>query len=273
MGGRQTLLQIAGTREDGTFADLVIGQPRDLAGIELRLPGQLLLSETIAEQRMHVMALQQALAFAGGRHPAWRALPGVGRQVDEATGHREQTSEIHRAGEQQAAAQVLQRFQAIMAALQTGQHLSRRRLVTARLEDIIQIAAQNRMGTDLDQQTMTAKVRLAGGLPADQTRDGGLELHRLTDVLPPVAGVQAFAFDHAAGDGGEEGNVGGAGRQPFERGEQAVLDRVHRRAVEGIVEPQHAGEGALCGKLGTQGLEPFAVAGQRGAARAVDASQ
>ena len=46
---RQALLKIASARENGTFAYLVISQPRYLLSIELSFPGKALLGESITQ--------------------------------------------------------------------------------------------------------------------------------------------------------------------------------------------------------------------------------
>ena len=126
---------------------------------------------------MHVVTIEQALTFAGGIDEAGRPLPRVARQIHELASDRELLAEINRARKQHSATQVLQCVKAVMATFETGEYLPRRRIIAARLEHIIQIAAQNRMCTNFDQEAMTTlgTGRITGCRPGDQFADRGLE--------------------------------------------------------------------------------------------------
>ncbi len=117
------------------------------------------------------------------------------------------------------------------------------------------------MRTDLDEQV--------GRLVERGPRRGGEE-HRFADVAPPVRGVERCAGQPATGDGREERRRPGARADAVEQGPQRLLDRVHRGAVEGVVDVQHAEEDVPGGEPSAQVLQVPRVPGEGHVPRAVD---
>src|SRR5690606_23208456 len=74
----------------------------------------------------------------------------------------------------------------------------------------------------------------------DELRYGGREAHRLAHVSAPVDCVEVAGFAPAPGDGRHQGQRRGPWTQCAERTHDAGHERLHLRAVEGVVDGQRA---------------------------------
>lgn len=93
---------------------------------------------------------------------------------------------------------------------------------------------------------------------------GGFEADGAAGVVVPVGGVEGGGvLDAGAGDGGVEGDLGGARADRCESGEQGVPDLLDLGAVGGVVHRDAAGPDAVAGEAGEKRGEGLGVAGRR----------
>ena len=107
----------------------------------------------------------------------------------------------------------------------------------------------------------------------DQRASGGVEQHRLTNVFPPVGGIQLKPVTQRTGHGGVVGDLRGTRGNIGQRINDPSLNAVHRGAVEGVVQGQAFGKYILLAQGGFQSAELLTIARQRNAFRAVNTGQ
>ncbi|MNQ44236.1 hypothetical protein D3C85_579870 [compost metagenome] len=107
------------------------------------------------------------------------------------------------------------------------------------------IGTQDRMRADLHEYV----VALLG-----ERLTGGLEQHRITNVFPPVPGVQMFTGQHVAGHGRIHWNTGVTRDDVAQHVDDLIGDHIHGRRVERIIETQAANEYLTLGQRVFQGF-------------------
>ena len=212
-------------RQHGTAAHHVVGIHRQRGEIELVFPVQCLPGQGVAEQRVQNLAREPSLRFEGARLPVPFTLPRVMRQIHATPRRRKLARPIAQAAaEFQLCGQLAQAVAARVFARQARQHQS---CGAQGFGDGRQVSREHRAWADLDEGVDPGVHHGA---------DRRLEIHPFTDVAPPVSGVDRVRSDAIAGHRG----IHRQGRRPHfeaaERIDQIRTDRIHRIAVERIVQ-------------------------------------
>ncbi|EXI67515.1 MAG: hypothetical protein AW07_04511 [Candidatus Accumulibacter sp. SK-11] len=133
----------------------------------------------------------------------------------------------------------------------------------ARLEAVVEISAQDRMRSDLDEDRDSL---------VEQRVDGLGEEDWLANVAPPVAGAQLLAREQRSADRRAERQRRCARLDAGQCLPDSGLETVHRRAVESVVEIKPLpGRLPECCQCLLKRRQRWRAAGDRQAARAVDA--
>ena len=255
---RQGQLGKACTREQYRLTHLVVGQGRVLLGIQAVFPGQRLVRYRVTQQRVHALVAQRAIGLGRDRQAEVIALPGVVRQAQRAPRHREACLPLWlHGGNLQAGYGTFQQQRTVVVALEGANHLPR---LFALDQHIADVAAQNRMRAHFDEQVKAV---------AHQGSQRALEQHREANVLPPVLAVQAFAVQLATNNSGVERNLRSLRADMREVVDNRLLDRVHGRRVEGVVQVQATGEYLALFQGRLQQCQGVDLTGHSGAAGAV----
>lgn len=253
-------LQVSGRREHRAVLDAVVGQVGEPFEVELDLPGGLRVRGPPAQQRV-VEPAEPDLLDRRRLRPVPVPLPRVARH-----GHRTPTGVQRLPGNLDPVVVELgqrpgERLGLVLQAADRGQHPA---LDAPAVEALADRVAEDGVRADLQEQPVAV---------VDQRLHGGLEPHRVADVLPPVARVQFGARRAALAGRQVQGDLGSGGREIGERGEQFVPDRVHPHAVVGHLHRQEPAEDLLPLQFGRELSESVLVAGERDVGRAVDGGQ
>ena len=262
--GGQRHLGKAGRGHDGVAADLVVGE--EGAGVEVEQPAPLapVAMQPDAEERMMTVAgAGQVDRLAGARRVDRLAVPRRLGQVDPPRrgGRAEETRLVHRRavdqrGQDGAPDRV---FVRPVLFLQGGEHGGRPPGIG---EDFPYEAGEHRLRADLQEDT--------DGVVLRQRADGGIELHRLADVVPPVAGVERGVVDDLAGEPGDEGNGRGLRHQRREGLDDRLVERAHPGSVERVVDAEALADDALPSGKAQHRVHRAGGAGERDALRRVE---
>jgi len=191
--------------------------------------------------------------------PVALALPGVGGEFHVPTGARKVHAPIDlRAAGDDLACGGGDAFGFVAVAAGGGDDPARTFSIFQR---IVQIRTQHRVRADFDKHVVVIGQRGACGIG---------KLHRQADIAPPVIGIKLAAVQRRTGDGGIERNIARTRRNARQRLPDLGLNRVHRRAVKGVIQLQPAIKNLTLGQTGFQYVQRRRVACHGRAARAVE---
>ena len=258
---RERHLGIGRRRKQHGAAHLMVGQPGQRPRIERVLPAGLQLGEAPAQQRMDASPLDQAMAFAGNRMPVPLTLPWIVGQGDPPPHCRKVGRKVRlRCKQVGTQGRLFDPLRAVVVTAQCRQHPSH---PVRRLEPFTEVTLQDGMGADFDEAASTQ---------SNGTLDTPGELHRLTHVAPPVAGIEPFCAQLFAGHRRDKVHTARTGRYQFCQAlAQRLLDRVHSPTVEGVIEVEQPIKDPLGCQLGTEGFKVGQAARERDIAGTVDA--
>ena len=124
------------------------------------------------------------------------------------------------------------------------------------------VTLQDGMGADLDENTESKLAQLL---------DGGGEVHRLTDISPPVLLVKAAAPLLSSADGGDEKDIRVPGRlKSMELLGKILPNGLHVPTVKRIFQGQRTEKDAFLLHLLAETGQGFTAAGEGDVARRID---
>jgi hypothetical protein len=222
---RQRHFEDRGCRQHRNAFNGMVAKPRQELGIEVIEPKRhrALLPET--EERMIEDRVDEIGVLDRALKPEPVAIPHVKRQ----------TARIDGPIEAGSARDVMAGYMAfggncrkrILIRLFAGQCCQYAPLPFDRPQRIVEIRLQHRVWADLDEDPVS-------GLDQHGGRIGKAD--RITDIAPPVIGVENPGRDRRGGDRRDQAVSRGLRPQTGKLAEEIVADRVHRRRVEGKIE-------------------------------------
>jgi len=170
-------------------ANLMIGKPGQDERIKGIFPGGLRFRKAPAKQRMHALAFDQCMAFAGLRIPVTLALPRVIGQANWPPRNGEIDIQLGDSGKQMGAqSRFFDACQTIIIPPQGGENTP---ADLGNLQAFADVTLEDGMRAHLDKHAASQ---------FDQSRHGLGEAHGLTDVMPPVISHEFVSWEGVARD-------------------------------------------------------------------------